>query len=62
MEFAGNAINPVILDACRNNPLTRSFRSATRGLARMDAPRGSIVAFSTAPGEVARDGDGFNSP
>jgi len=62
MEFAGNAMNFVILDACRNNPLSRSFRSATRGLARMDAPRGSIVAYSTGPGEVARDGDGFNSP
>jgi uncharacterized caspase-like protein len=62
MEFAGNAMNFVILDACRNNPLSRSFRSGTRGLARMDAPRGSIVAYSTGPGEVARDGDGFNSP
>ena len=62
MEFAGNAMNFVILDACRNNPLSRSFRSAARGLARMDAPRGSIVAYSTAPGQVARDGDGFNSP
>ena len=62
MEFAGNRMNFVILDACRNNPLSRSFRSATRGLARMDAPRGSIVAYSTAPGQVARDGEGFNSP
>jgi uncharacterized caspase-like protein len=62
MEYAGNAMNFVILDACRNNPLSRSFRSAARGLARMDAPRGSIVAYSTGPGDVARDGDGFNSP
>ena len=44
MEAAGNRMNFIILDACRNNPLTRSFRSASRGLARMDAPRGSLVA------------------
>lgn len=62
MEFAGNAVNIVILDACRNNPMSRSMRSATRGLARMDAPMGSFVAYSTAPGEVAADGDGKNSP
>ena len=62
MEFAGNRMNIVILDACRNNPLTRRFRSATRGLARMNAPRGSLVAYSTGPGEVARDGDGADSP
>ena len=62
MEFAENRMNFVILDACRNNPLTRGFRSATRGLARMDAPRGSLVAYSTGPGEVAADGTGVNSP
>lgn len=62
MEFAGNRMNLVILDACRNNPFARSFRSATRGLARMDAPRGSLVAYSTAPGDVAADGKGANSP
>jgi len=62
MEFAGNRMNFVILDACRNNPLTRNFRSATRGLARMDAPHGSLVAYSTGPGEVAADGTGMNSP
>lgn len=62
MEFAGAATNVVILDACRNNPLSRGFRSATRGLARMDAPNGSFVAYSTAPGDVAADGSGKNSP
>ena len=62
MEFAGNRMNLVILDACRNNPYARSFRSASRGLARMDAPRGSLVAYSTAPGDVAADGTGANSP
>ncbi|MDC7217396.1 MAG: caspase family protein [Spirochaetales bacterium] len=60
MEDAGNALNIVILDACRNNPFARSFRSEQRGLARMDAPTGSIVAYSTAPGSVAADGSGRN--
>ncbi|WP_320171869.1 caspase family protein [Maridesulfovibrio sp.] len=58
MEDAGNSMNIVILDACRNDPFARSFRSGTRGLARMDAPAGAILAYSTAPGHVAADGDG----
>lgn len=62
MEFAGNRLNIVILDACRNNPLARGFRSGGSGLARMDAPAGSLIAHSTAPGATARDGDGLNSP
>lgn len=62
MEYAGSRVNIVILDACRNNPLTRSFRSADRGLARIDAPKGSFIAYSTAPGDVAADGTGTNSP
>ncbi|MFH1091686.1 MAG: caspase family protein, partial [Pseudomonadota bacterium] len=60
MEAAGNTVNIVILDACRNNPFGRSFRSASRGLARMDAPKGSYVAFATAPGAEAADGTGSN--
>ena len=62
MQYAQNRINIVILDSCRNNPLPRSMRSAGRGLARMDAPTGSFIGYSTAPGEVAADGDGKNSP
>ena len=62
MQFAGNAVNLVFLDACRNNPLAKANRSGTRGLARLDAPRGSFVGYSTAPGDVAADGDGANSP
>jgi formylglycine-generating enzyme required for sulfatase activity len=62
MENAQNRLNVVILDACRNNPFARSFRSATRGLAQMMAPRGTLVAYSTTPGTVALDGDGVNSP
>ncbi len=62
MQFAGNQVNIVILDACRNNPLSRSTRSAEVGLAKMDAPTGSFIAYSTAPGDVAADGSGKNSP
>jgi hypothetical protein len=49
-------VNIVIIDACRNNDLHRGWRSASRGLARMDAPTGTFVAFATAPGKVALDG------
>lgn len=63
MEYAESAVNIVILDACRNNPLSRGFRSAVRGLADPAIrPMGSFVAYSTAPGDVAEDGDGANSP
>ena len=58
MEDAGNDMNIVILDACRTNPFARSFRTAEQGLARMDAPKGSLIAYATAPGRVAADGGG----
>ncbi len=60
MENAGNELNIIILDACRNNPFARSWRSADVGLAKMDAPRGSIIAYATAPDSVAADGAGKN--
>ncbi len=59
MEQAGNSINFLVLDACRNNPLERSFRSATRGLARMRAPTGSVIVYATRPGDVALDDSDF---
>ncbi|HVT53676.1 MAG TPA: caspase family protein [Dongiaceae bacterium] len=63
MDFAGSAVNIVILDACRNNPLSNGSRGMSRGLAEITArPRGSFVAYSTAPGSVAQDGDGADSP
>ncbi|MBV8910269.1 MAG: caspase family protein, partial [Gammaproteobacteria bacterium] len=62
MRFARNALNIVILDACRNNPFVRSLRSADRGLAMMYAPTGILIAYSAAPGSVAEDGEGRNSP
>lgn len=55
-------LNIVILDACRNNPFARGWRSVQRGLATVDAPTGTLIAYSTAPGDVASDGDGKNSP
>ncbi|SDH32356.1 caspase family protein [Propionivibrio dicarboxylicus] len=53
-------LNIVILDACRNNPFERRFRSVGGGLAQMDAPKGSLIAYATAPGKTAADGDNRN--
>lgn len=60
-NVARNSVNMVILDACRNNPFPESTRSTSRGLAPVSAPRGTYIAYSTAPGNVAYDGDGDNS-
>jgi uncharacterized caspase-like protein len=51
-----------ILDACRNNPFSEINKTGGRGLAIVDAPSGSLVSYSTAPGSEAQDGDGANSP
>jgi hypothetical protein len=55
MHAAQNEMNIVILDACRDNPLRRT-RSAARGLARIDAPSGTFIAYAAAPGQTAQDG------
>ncbi|MFZ5573118.1 MAG: SUMF1/EgtB/PvdO family nonheme iron enzyme [Thermodesulfobacteriota bacterium] len=60
MGDAANGLNIVILDACRNNPFARGTRAVDQGLAKMDAPTGSIIAYATAPGSVAADGEGEN--
>ncbi len=60
MESAGNRVNLLILDACRDNPFTRRSRTAAAGLATMSAPSGSLVAYATAPGAIASDGAGSN--
>lgn len=60
MEIARNRMNIIILDACRNNPFARSWRSAATGLAFINAPTGTLIAYSTAPGSVASDGTGSN--
>jgi uncharacterized caspase-like protein len=53
-------LSMVILDACRNNPFERRFRGAGGGLAQIDAPTGTLLAYATAPGKVASDGTGSN--
>ncbi len=59
----------VFLDACRDNPLSRSFQvasrssaSSSRGLAAMEVGGGTLISYSTKDGSVALDGDGKNSP
>jgi formylglycine-generating enzyme required for sulfatase activity len=58
MEDSKASVNLVLLDACRNNPYARSFRSESRGLARVQAPGGTLIHYATRPGSVAEDGGG----
>jgi hypothetical protein len=62
MENAGSKTNIVILDACRDNPFERSWHRGAKGngLAFMNAPSGSIIAYATSPGTTASDGPGNN--
>ncbi|MCK1395661.1 caspase family protein [Bradyrhizobium sp. 1] len=61
LETIPSRMRIVILDACRNNPFP-NVNDAGRGLAIVDAPNGSIVGYSTAPGAEAQDGTGGHSP
>ncbi|EJN07671.1 hypothetical protein PMI42_07686 [Bradyrhizobium sp. YR681] len=61
LEAIPSRMRIVILDACRNNPFP-NVNDAGRGLAIVDAPNGSIVGYSTAPGAEAQDGTGGHSP
>jgi uncharacterized caspase-like protein len=62
MEAAQTKMNMIIMDACRNNPFERSWhRSANgNGLAMMNAPSGTLIAYATSPGKVASDGESSN--
>ena len=62
MEYAGNDLNIIILDACRNNPFSSVSRAVAGdgGLAQMNAPKGTFVAYATSPGKTASDGTGQN--
>ncbi len=60
MQAARSKVSMVILDACRNNPFERRFRSTGGGLAQINAPEGTLIAYATAPGKVAADGEGGN--
>ena len=53
---AGNRMNILVLDACRDNPFAGT--ASARGLAQLDAPPGTFLAYATAPGNVAEDGAG----
>jgi hypothetical protein len=55
---AGSRMNIVVLDACRDNPFAGT--PGAKGLAQMDAPPGTFLAYATAPGNVAADGSGQN--
>jgi hypothetical protein len=61
LESIPSRMRIVVLDACRNNPFPE-VNDTGRGLAIVDAPKGSIVGYSTAPGMEAQDGDGNHSP
>lgn len=60
MSGARVKVSIAILDACRNNPYERRFRSVSGGLAQINAPEGTLIAYATAPGKVAADGEGSN--
>ena len=60
LSDAKSRMNLVFLDACRDNPFARSFRSSSRGLSRENAPSGTLISFATRPGSTAADGDGRN--
>lgn len=63
MEASGSSLNLFILDACRNNPFSGQTRSSdAQGLAYMNGSQGTLIAYATAPGTVAYDGAGVNSP
>jgi uncharacterized caspase-like protein len=58
----------VVLDACRENPFTKTMRRATasraigRGLARVEPDGATLVVYAARDGQVALDGEGVNSP
>jgi uncharacterized caspase-like protein len=58
MSRAKSRVNVVILDACRENPFAKRASPNTQGLAQMDAPIGTLLAYATAPGKGAPDGIG----
>ena len=49
----------LVLDACRDNPLAATTKSTTKGLGRMIAPTGSLIAFATEPNTTASDNGNY---
>src|SRR5260221_4447680 len=60
LDSARNPVNMVILDACRDNPFGARIQMTAKGLAQVEAPPGTLIAFATAPGSAASDGGGRN--
>jgi hypothetical protein len=60
LDSARNPVNIVILDACRDNPFGARIQMTAKGLAQVEAPPGTLIAFATAPGSAASDGGGRN--
>ncbi len=60
MDRIRTRANILILDACRDNPFASTVRFSSVGLAQMSAPSGTLIAYATAPGQVAREGSGRN--
>lgn len=63
IQKAGNNFNILVLDACRDNPYPekkRAFNSNQNRLSTMNAPKGTIISYSTASGKQASDGSGRN--
>ncbi|MBK7415742.1 MAG: caspase family protein [Dechloromonas sp.] len=56
-----NRTSIIILDACRSNPFS-ALPHASAGLSELIAPHNTFIAFSTAPGKTAEDGDSKHSP
>ena len=53
-------MNVIILDACRDNPFGTRVPTEAKGLSQFDVPPGSLLAYATAPGHTAGDGEGVN--
>lgn len=62
MRTSQSRLNIVLLDACRDNPFSDTAGGVEDGLAPVVAPSGTIIGYATAPGQIARDGEGDNSP
>jgi|GEM_PF-3160955 len=59
LDEAKAGVRLLLVDACRDNPYSRSYRSGLQGLARIDAaPAGTLIHFATRPGGLSADGDG----
>jgi formylglycine-generating enzyme required for sulfatase activity len=62
MEQAGVGAAIVILDASRDNQLSRAFHASGRGLAFIPPPAGTLIGFATSPGKTVPDGNHQISP